>query len=441
MSNVGDPCTTRVFWSAITAAPLDSTVAGVLAGLLIAAAAALLVQSYQGSDAHTIALFGSGVPALALSTYTFTVIAGLDYLPKAANDQEMRYTTPGSTGDILCSQLWSEWVLAIGSLFIGVAVLVCGLAWALVSYADNLAVKLCENKVPIKAIEHRRSLFIQLNGWLSGAAITAVTALLISANVTYLTAIGQLKLHWRILDETWYLLFFVYFVGIYSIGRSSYAVFRRTRSALRANQISCAAYPSVGSKYQRPESDPGFARRVAREFSGVAWVALAAALAGCMTSGQAFNAPRGITVSRAMIIQFIVLYIVARAAHIRIARFVKWMAAKEDITAIDDESDAVGSQKPEERIRIRYAVGQLSATTCSAVVLAILGTFFVVWLTQGPLVDGVRIVISLILGGAGPAVVLHALSYSVPAAEKPRCRSVPGPHPGDRIALQQVAVV
>jgi hypothetical protein len=138
-----------------------------------------------------------------------------------------------------------------------------------------------------------------------------------------------------------------------------------------------------------------------------------------MTSGDAFNAPRGSTVSRAMIIQFIVLYIFARATYVRIALLVKWITAKADITPIDDEAGVAGSQKPQERIRIRYAVGQLSATTCSAVVLAILGTFFVVWLTQGPLVDGVRIVISLILGGVGPAVVLHALSYSVPAAEEP----------------------
>ena len=57
----GDPCTKDVWWSAITASSADSTLAGVLAGLLIAAAAALLVQWYEGSDPHTIALFASGV--------------------------------------------------------------------------------------------------------------------------------------------------------------------------------------------------------------------------------------------------------------------------------------------------------------------------------------------------------------------------------------------
>jgi hypothetical protein len=42
-----DPCVSNVFWSTITAASPDSSFAGVLAGLLIAAVAALLVQWYQ----------------------------------------------------------------------------------------------------------------------------------------------------------------------------------------------------------------------------------------------------------------------------------------------------------------------------------------------------------------------------------------------------------
>jgi hypothetical protein len=72
-----DPCSTNVFWSGISAATADSAFAGVLAGLLIAAVAALLVSWYQGAGPQTIALFGSGVPVLALSTYLFTVIGAL----------------------------------------------------------------------------------------------------------------------------------------------------------------------------------------------------------------------------------------------------------------------------------------------------------------------------------------------------------------------------
>jgi hypothetical protein len=41
-----DPCSKPVIWSSIGAAGSDATLAGVLAGLLIAAAAALIVQWY-----------------------------------------------------------------------------------------------------------------------------------------------------------------------------------------------------------------------------------------------------------------------------------------------------------------------------------------------------------------------------------------------------------
>ena len=46
---VPDPCAKGVFWSAISAASAEATLAGLLAGLLIAAVAALIVQWYQGA--------------------------------------------------------------------------------------------------------------------------------------------------------------------------------------------------------------------------------------------------------------------------------------------------------------------------------------------------------------------------------------------------------
>jgi len=146
-----DPCAPKVGWSTISAASTDSTFAGLLAGLLIAAAAALLVQWYQGGAPPTIALFGSGVPVLTLSTYLFTVIGAVHYPP----DTDYKSN--------LCSQLWSEWLLATSSLFIGSAVLVCGLGWALVNYADNLAVNLCQANIPIATVERSRRFFIRLN--------------------------------------------------------------------------------------------------------------------------------------------------------------------------------------------------------------------------------------------------------------------------------------
>ena len=162
----------------------------------------------SGRAPTTVALFGSGVPILALTTYLFTVIGALRY-PEKINDTKVDYKTPGSLGNNLCNQLWSEWLIATGSLFIGSAVLVCGLGWALVSYADNLAVKLCETNIPIKRIEDGRKYFIRLNAWLSAAITTAASALLIVTNVLYLGGIGQQYMHTQIF------LFFVYLFGLY----------------------------------------------------------------------------------------------------------------------------------------------------------------------------------------------------------------------------------
>ena len=429
-----DPCAARVAWSTISAASADSTFAGLLAGLLIAAAAALLVQWYTGGAPSTVALFGSGVPVLTLATYLFTVIGAVHY-PTGID-----YTKPGGLGDNLCNQLWSEWLLATGSLFIGSAVLVCGLGWALVSYADNLAVKLCETNIPIKRVEDARRFFIRLNAWLSAAVTTSASALLIVSSVLYLTAIGEQSMHFEIFGVTWYLVFFVYLFGLYFIGRTSYAIFSRTRSARRANKESCAAYAAGGPRVAtdsegieagagpvRPPAaqDPRFARRkelvmrAAQEFVVVILVALGALLAVYLTSEAVGNRRWG-AVSLKIVIYVVVLYIIVRAIYVLIAGIVEPLSAKKDGTPTNNEAIPPADAKSVERIRMTYDFGRLRMTTYSVVFLAILGTFFVVALTQGPLWPVPRVIISLFLGGLYPAVVLAGLSSSVPAAEDVR---------------------
>ncbi|MGA9360330.1 MAG: hypothetical protein WBW75_20750 [Mycobacterium sp.] len=433
-----DPCSARVYWSGISAATADSAFAGVLAGLLIAAVAALLVSWYQGAGPQTIALFGSGVPVLALSTYLFTVIGALRY----PDPKNVDYKTPGGPGDTLCSQLWSEWLLATASLFIGSAVLVCGLGWALVSYADNLAVKLCETNIAIERVEYGRGFFIRLNAWLSAAVTTAATALLIVTSVIYLAAIGQQNMH------SGYLLFFIYLSGLCLIGRASFVIFSRTSSARRANKKSCAAYAAggtpvaadndgikagVGPAIPPVAQDLRFARRkelamrAAREFGFVAYVAFAALLAVPMTSGTAFNHQRkieispgifiNIAVSPDIVIKVVVLYIIVRSIYVLIARIVELVSAKKDDTPTGNEAIPPANAQSVERVRMAWDPGRLHATTYTVVFLAVLETFFVVALTQGPLLPVPRIFISLFLGGLYPAIVLAGLSSSVPAAE------------------------
>jgi hypothetical protein len=58
-----------------------------------------------------------------------------------------------------------------------------------------------------------------------------------------------------------------------------------------------------------------------------------------------------------------------------------------------------------------------SAQRRSVLIAGYLGTFFMVGLTQGPFWTPPRISVSLVLGGLYPAVLLTALSSSVPGAD------------------------
>jgi len=435
-----DPCSAPVLWSSIGAADSDATLAGVLAGLLIAAAAALIVQWYQGSDAHTIALFGSGVPVLALSTFLFTIIAGMDLSGIAPSDVP-----------VVCPQLWSQWLLAINVLFVGSAILVCGLGWALVSYGDNLAVRFCEKNVPIETVEDRRRFFIRLNAWLSAAMITASIAILVVTNILYLKATGYPYLAtksqdgWHYSDQLnaqpykenlyneRYLIFFVYLFGIYFIGRASYVVFVRTRSARRANEKSCAAYAAAGPPAPadksmkplftggRPAGHPRSARRkklpmrAAQKFVVVGCVALSALLAVYPTSKILVGRYSG-GFSANIVIWVVVVYVL-------VAGIIELIPANEDDTPTHNKAARSSNAESVERIRIVYNFGMLSITTYGVVLFVVLGTFFVAALTQGslwkhgPAWANPQIMISLFLGGLYPALVLTGLSSSVPAAD------------------------
>lgn len=404
-----DPCAKEVYWSSISAASGEATLAGLLAGLLIAAAAALIVQWYQGAAPPTIALFGSGVPALMLSTYIFVVIAGLD-IPK-----DLDYTSD------VCNQLWSQWLLAIGLLFVGTAVLVCGLGWALVNYAENLAADYCKTNWPITTVAVRRDFLIRLSAWLSSAIIIAAIVLLTLTNVTYLKAIGQENLKGEIFGEKWYLLFFVFLFGAYFICRSSYVVLIRTLSARRANRASCAAYAAGGPPVAT--HDEGISAVAASEFVLVMCVVLSAFLAAYTTS----KAVKDGAVSPTIVIYVVVLYVIVRAIYVLIARIVELVLAKKDDAPTDNDAVPPANAESAERIRINYSRGRLRVTTYNVVFLAILGTVFVAALGLGPLLTDPRIIISLLLGGFYPAAILTGLSDSVPAAtdvRKPRWERV-----------------
>lgn len=460
-----DRCSESVFWSSIGAAGADATLAGVLAGLLIAAAAALIVQWYQGSASRTIALFGSGVPVLGLSTFLFTVIAGMD----------LSYTDDNDV-PVVCSVLWSQWLLAVNVLFIGTAILVCGLGWALVSYGDTLAVTLLEKNVDIDTVGDRRRFFIHLNAWLSGTIITASIGILLVTNQLYLKAVAYPylspnKYHKYPIPDNYpgkiiqyvddeinsiqnsiqnsielhherYLIFFVYLFGVYLVGRASYVLIIRTRSALRANNRSCAAYDgtpvaadSGGADSGGIKSlfvlfagggpagkDPRFSRRTrlairaAQKFVIVMWVALSTLLAVYLTSEVVVHRPWGGFSGKEVTWIFIGVVVV----YVLIVGIVELLPAKEDDTPTHNEAVPSANAESVERIRIEYNFGMLTVTTYGVVLFVVLGTFFVVALTQLPLWRPVRIFVSLGLAGLYPALVLTGLSSSVPAGEDVR---------------------
>jgi hypothetical protein len=405
-----DPCSANVGWSLLAGAGADSTLAGVLAGFLIVAATALLTQWNDRSDPDTFALFASGVPALTLSSYLFTVLAG--------SQPTLGY----------CGQMWSQWLPAFALLLIGAAVLLCGLGWALVSYSDNLAVKLLELNRPMKRVEETRRFFISLSAWLSLGGTTAMTCWLIAAAIVYLKATTARKSWWgttyyrfiEYLHVRWYLMFFVFLFGLYVVVRTAYLVVSRTLDARRENVASCTGY-TPGVFESRTALDVRKCKpieRMGREICiGVA-IALGTLLAHFLTRQAVHEKFSGATTCR--IIGLMLLgYAIARLAYYGVVRVFGPALRKQSTAESFADADVkvqgtISTEKPEDAIRIKFSVRRLSATSYHVVLFAIVGTLFAAGLTQGSFWPGMAGV-SLLLGGFYPACILLGLSYAVPA--------------------------
>jgi hypothetical protein len=410
-----DPCSVNVGWSLLAGAGADSTLAGVLAGFLIVAATALLTQWNDRSDPDTFALFASGVPALTLSSYLFTVLAGSQPV----------------TG--YCDQMWSQWLPAFALLLIGAAVLLCGLGWALVSYSDNLAVKLLELNRPMKRVEEFRRFFITLSGCLSLGGTTAMTCWLISATVVYVKAttgrqvqIGQGKSTTvypsvEFLHVRWSLIFLVFLFGLYVVVRSAYLVVSRTRDARRENVASCARYtPGVFDSHTMPdERSHTLKDRVGQEISIAAAIALGVLVADFLTR-HTLQAPFSWTRCLGVVGVLLAGYVVARLAYEGVVRYLGPTLRKRPSTEIFADADekvqsTPSNEKKEDAIRIKYSVRRLSSTAYHVVLFSIVGTMVAAALTQGALWPQGLAGVSVLLGGFYPACVLLGLSYAVPA--------------------------
>jgi hypothetical protein len=253
-------CTNGGGWDIILAANDFSVLAGVLTGFVITAAAILFASSGRYAP-HTLALFASAVPALAVSSYLFSGISGVERADEpdktltAIADQlgaHVAAPVPIPNHD-QCAQVWSQGVVATAMLTVGGAVLICGLGWVLVTYAEEFRTTLYSKRIEYEAIAtklfggsldnlklskaitnlstaettivNRRGQLVLLNGWLVGAATTMAAAILISTNMVYVKS-GYLE---SLPPKA--AIFLVVGLGLYVIVQSTYTVIRRTVNA------------------------------------------------------------------------------------------------------------------------------------------------------------------------------------------------------------------
>jgi hypothetical protein len=434
-----DPCADNALWSVLSATGPDLTLAGVLAGFLIAVVAALVVNWYDRASPRMIALFASGVPALTLSSYLFTISSGAKPPGQRKDIAELIGQPVGAPKFLIatipdnspadpkvvtyCNQVWSEWLPAFAALLIGGSVLLCGLGWALVIYGDHLAERLKEKNLQLEAIEDYHKYFIGLNALLSLGATIGMTGLLIVANVTYLTATADANTALTFFEfphgVKWYAMYFVFFFGVYVVVASAYLVLTRSTSfpwgdhAPRFHTKSSARGGASGNKRLR---------RVATEIGTVLVIASEALLASYLTKGVLGSKFSGDTISYAEVVT--ATYTISRLlclAAVQVRRYFRSQHKRYAMTkgyAGAEIPVAPSDEAPEDAIQLNYSSGRLRATTYHVVFFALLGAVFTAVVTNGYLwkiLGSWQSGLTLFIGGLYPACILLGLSYSVPA--------------------------
>jgi hypothetical protein len=453
-----DPCAEKALWSVLNAAVPDLTLAGVLAGFLIAVVAALVVQWYDRASPRMIALFASGVPALMISSYLFTIESGA----KPPEEPKVVAALTGSTltGEsrflvvpppsnppkdsnaltIYCNQEWSQWLPAFAALLIGGSVLLCGLGWALVIYGDHLADRLKKDDVPPGTIEDYRRFFIRLSALLSLGATIGMAGLLIAADVAYLTATTRPQ---NTTDQNktlafieypkgvyWYAIFLVFLFGVYAVSGSAYVVFSRTTSFAWGEHV--PGFHTKSSSRRGGWSNMRV-RCVAREIGIILAVVFGALLASCLTQGVLGDKFSGHPINYVAAVAAV--YAIGRLAYcgiVHVPQYTRSMRAGRATTKGYTKADAKipvapSTEKPEGN----YSSGRLRATAYHVVFFAVLGAVFTMVVTNGPLWNSLgswQTGLALFIGGLYPASILIGLSYSVPAdpsVELPKWKTLP----------------
>jgi hypothetical protein len=452
-----DPCSDKALWSVLNSAVPDLTLAGVLAGFLIAVVAALVVQWYDRASPRMIALFASGVPALMISSYLFSIESGAkppeeskvvaeltgskligepNFLVVSPPSKEGTFLVvpplsnpfkDSNTLTIYCNQEWSQWLPAFAALLIGGSVLLCGLGWALVIYGDHLADRLKKENLPTATIEDYHRFFIRLSALLSLGATIGMTGLLIAADIAYLTATTRPN---NTTDPNttlafieypkgvyWYAIFLVFLFGVYVVAGSAYIVFSRTTSFAWEEHA-----PDVHTKSSARRGAWGNkrVRCVASEIGIVLVVVFGALLAGYLTKGVLGDKFSGDPIKYVKVMAAV--YAIGRLAYfgiVQVPQYRRSMREGRVTTKRYAEADAKVPVAPStEKPEGSYSSGRLRATSYHVVSFAVLGAVFTLVVTNAPLWKSLgsgQTGLALFIGGLYPACILLGLSYSVPA--------------------------
>jgi hypothetical protein len=263
-------CDRDVLWSVHDAASPLSTLAGVLAGFLVVVAATAVFAPWDRYRQRSLALFAAGVPALATSSFVLALLSGTR-IPTLNLKQldPQRVLSSLDHHQHLCDKMWGQWLVAMGLLAVGGAVLVCGFAWLLVGYTENavrtrLSQALCVREDypnwfdnEYRYIGNDRNIIINAAGWISFAGIFTATVIVLVLNLLYVKAtdLALWRLHWAPLRFQWlnshrllgnyYLTFLIWGAGLHVLVRVVFLVYFRTLGAAEANSKAHAAAEKV----------------------------------------------------------------------------------------------------------------------------------------------------------------------------------------------------
>ena len=261
-------CDRDVLWSVHDAASPLSTLAGVLAGFLVVVAATAVFAPWDRYRQRSLALFAAGVPALATSSFVLALLSGtrVPTLDLKQLDPQ-RVLSSLDHHQHICDKMWGQWLVAMGLLAVGGAVLVCGFAWLLVGYTEEAVRTRLSQALRVRKaypnwfdneyryIGNDRNIIVSAAGWISFAGIFTATVIVLVLNLLYVKAtdLALWRLHWAPLRFHWlnflsgnyYLTFLIWGAGLHVLVRVVFLVYFRTLGAAEANSKAHAAAEKV----------------------------------------------------------------------------------------------------------------------------------------------------------------------------------------------------